>query len=424
MLGILGSLVLAVIGGVSAGFAGFVICGSLPVLITAIIGLRRRRRTWLNVGPSGTLVALIVASAVVFVGAVSTPAQVAASSAAQNHRRVAPQPSQSAPAEAGTTSPTPTSTPVGPATTAANPASGQITLNVLAALPVKPRSATVGYDRVIDFGTPWLDMDANGCDTRDDILARDLHSVVRDGSCVVTSGTLADPYTGTTIEYKRGADTAQAVEIDDVVGLEDAWETGASALTLDQRETLANDPLNLLLVGGPASKSKSGEDASAWLPQNSSFSCAYVTRQVAVKAAYDLWVTQAEHDKMKSVLSTCPGQTMPVSSFATGSVVTAPVPPTATPSPTSAPPAPKPVDPAPAPAAPAPAAPAPAAPAPAAPAPAAPAPAAPAPAAPAPADPGNAATALCNDGSLSFSQHASGTCSHHGGVQIWYHHPS
>lgn len=360
VIGIVGSLLLAIIGATSSGFPGFLIGGSLPVLITAIIGLAKKRRTWLNVSRVGMVVCAAVSAFVLLVGALTTPAQIAASSASHVAAEATPS-KTSTPSRSATPTHTsnPTPTPAGEPSTAANPASDQKALNVLATLQVKAQSASAPYDRVVDFGTAWLDMDHNGCDTRNDILARDLHPAVKDGSCTVISGTLADPYTGTTISFTRGVETSRAVQIDHVVPLGDAWVTGASLLTLQQRETLANDPLNLLAVDGSTNESKSDKDASEWLPPQSSYDCTYVARQVAVKAAYHLWVTQAEHDKMKSVLAACPTATMPVSSFASGPVVTAPVPQTAAPKP-AAPAAPAPAAPAPAAPAPAPAAPQPA----------------------------------------------------------------
>lgn len=353
VLGIVGTVLFAIIGAASSGFSGFLIGASLPILVTAIIGLARRRRTWLNVGRGAMVLAAVVSAVVLFAGTVSAPVQVAIRSTAQSAREQAQENSPSPSPVQQARTPTPTPTPVGSPTTAANPASDQDALNVLATLSIQPKSAESSYDRLVDFGTAWLDVDHNGCDTRDDILARDLTTVVKHGACTVESGTLIDPYTGKTIAFTRGVESSRAVQIDHVVPLGDAWATGASLLTLAQRESLANDPLNLLAVDGPTNEAKSDKDASEWLPPSVGFACTYVARQIAVKATYHLWVTQAEHDKMASVLSACPTQSMPVSGFASGPVQTAPVP--QPPSPAPAPQAPAPAAPAPAPAAPAPA---------------------------------------------------------------------
>lgn len=184
---------------------------------------------------------------------------------------------------------------------------------MLATLPVKGRAPKTGYART-QFGAAWSDVDHNGCDTRNDILKRDMTNVTFKSwthDCVVKTGTLNDPYTGKTINFVRGQHTSTAVQIDHVVALSDAWQKGAQQLNADQRLQLANDPYNLLAVDGPANQQKSDSDAASWLPSNKSFRCQYVARQIGVKHKYALWVTQAEKDAMTSVLSGCPGQTVP-----------------------------------------------------------------------------------------------------------------
>jgi hypothetical protein len=195
---------------------------------------------------------------------------------------------------------------------ASAPATGQAAVDVLATLPVKGRAAKTGYDRE-QYGPPWVDVDRNGCDTRNDVLARDLTGEqFKPGThdCVVLSGTLADPYTGQTIAFVRGS--GASVDIDHVVALGDAWQTGAFGWDEARRTALANDPLNLLAVDYSANRQKGDADAASWLPANRGYRCAYVARQVAVKAAYGLWVTQAEHDAIAGVLAGCPGEPVPV----------------------------------------------------------------------------------------------------------------
>lgn len=120
------------------------------------------------------------------------------------------------------------------------------------------------------------------------------------------TGVLDDPYTGRLIPFDKAY--ATAIQIDHVVALGDAWQTGAQQLSPDARLRLANDPLNLLAVDGPSNQAKSDSDAASWLPPNRSYQCAYVARQVTVKVAYALWVTPAEHDAMAAVLSACPDE--------------------------------------------------------------------------------------------------------------------
>ncbi|MFR9806453.1 HNH endonuclease family protein [Pseudonocardia sp. RS010] len=178
----------------------------------------------------------------------------------------------------------------------------------LATLPVKWRAPKTGYSRD-EFGQPWADIDRNGCDQRNDVLARDLAGVTfKPGTqnCVVVSGTLADPYSGKVIHFLRGEATSSAVQIDHVVSLSDAWQTGAQQLDAATRERLANDPGNLLAVDGPTNAGKGDGDAASWLPPRREFWCSYASRQVEVKARYRLWVTEAERDALARALNACP----------------------------------------------------------------------------------------------------------------------
>jgi hypothetical protein len=209
---------------------------------------------------------------------------------------------------------------------ASAPAAGQSAVDVLATLPVKGRAPGTGYDRE-QFGPQWSDVDRNGCDTRNDVLARDLTGeAFKPGTqdCVVVSGILADPYTGRTIEFVRGDGTS--VDIDHVVALGNSWQTGSFGWDEARRTAFANDPLNLLAVDYSANRQKGDGDAATWLPDNRGYRCAYVARQIAVKAAYGLWVTAAEHDAIARVLVGCPGEPVPSPS--------APAPETPAPAPT------------------------------------------------------------------------------------------
>lgn len=211
----------------------------------------------------------------------------------------------------------PTQTPeitVEPSPATTTPEASGDAATVLATLPVKGRAPKTGYRRA-EFGQRWRDIDRNGCDTRNDILNRDLTDKTwraNTRGCVVLSGVLAEPYSGETRYFDKSQ--ASAIQIDHVVALSDAWQKGAQALTAAQRETLANDPLNLLAVDGRLNQQKSDGDAATWLPPHKGFRCTYVSRQIAVKAKYRLWVTPAERDAMVRILSNCPGQALPVDS--------------------------------------------------------------------------------------------------------------
>jgi hypothetical protein len=198
-----------------------------------------------------------------------------------------------------------------------NPAAAGASLplasDVLAGLPVKGRAPKTGYRRD-RYGEGWADQDGDGCSTREEILQRDLtrRTYQRSGRClVIATGVLADPYTGRVMTFRRGTTTSASVQIDHVVALMDAWQKGAQALSAARRAQFANDPLNLLAVDGAANQAKGAADAASWLPSNRSYRCAYVARQVAVKARYGLWVTTAEKAAISRVLSTCPSQRTP-----------------------------------------------------------------------------------------------------------------
>lgn len=181
-------------------------------------------------------------------------------------------------------------------------------LEQLETLEIKGRAPKTGYSRD-QFGNGWLDPDGNGCDGRNDILQRDLDNVtLADNGCTVLSGVLDDPFTGETINFLRGSATSSDVQIDHVVALSDSWQKGAQELSEEQRKRFANDPLNLLAVDGPANQQKSDADAATWLPASKAFRCEFVSIQTAVKAKYELWVTQAEYDAIHGVLNECPTQ--------------------------------------------------------------------------------------------------------------------
>ena len=189
-----------------------------------------------------------------------------------------------------------------------------VAVAVLETLPVKGRAPKTGYSRGA-FGQSWADVDRNGCDTRNDILKRDMTSVVykaKTRNCVVLSGTLIDRYSGETINFVRGEVSSMEVQIDHVVALSNSWQTGAFKLSIAQRTALANDPLNLFAVKGRLNLQKSDGDAATWLPPMKSFRCAYVAQQIAVKAKYSLWVVPPEKAAMLAILAQCPTQQVPV----------------------------------------------------------------------------------------------------------------
>lgn len=182
-------------------------------------------------------------------------------------------------------------------------------LSAVDQLDVKGRAPKTGYSRE-RFGSAWADTDSNSCDTRDDILKRDLKEVkFSGGKCKVTFGVLEpDPYSGKTVTYRRGR---SLVDIDHVVALSDAWQKGAKYWDSSKRIALANDPLNLIAVDASTNRGKGDGDTASWVPPQKKYRCTYVAAQVAVKKKYDLWVTSAEKSAMKKILTSCPAQKLP-----------------------------------------------------------------------------------------------------------------
>jgi hypothetical protein len=179
-------------------------------------------------------------------------------------------------------------------------------ITVLNSLEVKGRAPKTGYSRA-QF-PHWSDLDRNGCDARNDVLKRDLTEVLfKAGTqdCKVISGLLRDPFSNKVLTFSSAK---SAVDIDHLVALSNAWQTGAAYFDKSKRSQIANDPINLLAVDARLNRQKGDGDAATWLPPNKSFRCEYVSRQVAVKAKYQLWVTPPEKEAIIRVLDQCIGQ--------------------------------------------------------------------------------------------------------------------
>ena len=193
-----------------------------------------------------------------------------------------------------------------PANTQAAPMEALVALNNL---EVKGRAAKTGYAR--SQFPHWSDPDRNGCDARNDTLKRDLTNItykVGTRDCKVIAGQLLDPFSGKVITFSA---TKVVIDIDHVVALSNAWQTGAAYFDKNKRSQIANDPLNLLAVDSKLNRQKGDGDAATWLPPSKAFRCEYVARQVAVKAKYGLWVTQPEKVAIDKILKTCVGQKLP-----------------------------------------------------------------------------------------------------------------
>jgi len=187
-----------------------------------------------------------------------------------------------------------------PANTQAAPIDALVALNNL---EVKGRAPKTGYAR--SQFPHWSDPDRNGCDARNDTLKRDLTNITYKAGtreCKVIAGQLLDPFSGKVITFST---TKVVIDIDHVVALSNAWQTGAAYFDKNKRSQIANDPLNLLAVDAKLNRKKGDGDAATWLPPNKTFRCEYVGLQISVKAKYALWVTAAEKTAMEKVLQAC-----------------------------------------------------------------------------------------------------------------------
>ena len=190
------------------------------------------------------------------------------------------------------------------------PAAANDALTALNQLEVKGRAAKTGYSRA-QF-PHWSDPDRNGCDARNDTLKRDLTNItykVGTRDCKVVGGQLLDPFSGKSLTFSS---TKSNIDIDHLVALSNAWQTGAAYFDKAKRTQIANDPLNLLAVDAKLNRQKGDGDAATWLPPAKSFRCEYVAAQIAVKVKYSLWLTAPEKSAMSKVLESCPDQLLPV----------------------------------------------------------------------------------------------------------------
>ena len=190
-----------------------------------------------------------------------------------------------------------------------SPTEATARLAALRSVPRHPGGAA--YDRGA-FGAPWADTDHNGCNQRDDVLLRDAVAgsarTQRQGRCDhdVLAGTWVDPYTGRTLTFTDLKDPhqAQAIQIDHVVPLAEAWLSGASGWTPERRKGFATDLDELLAVDGPTNAGKGDDDPAAWRPRRS-FQCDYAARWIATKARWDLGVDDSERRALAEMLGAC-----------------------------------------------------------------------------------------------------------------------
>ena len=158
-----------------------------------------------------------------------------------------------------------------------------------------------GYNR--DLFADWYDADRNGCNTRKEVLiAESLDPVQIGSSCSITGGRWFSIY-----DNVETTDSS-SFDIDHMVPLSEAWDSGAWNWNADQRKHYANDldqPFFLIAVTASSNRSKSDRDPAEWMPPNSGYHCEYVRIWIQIKRAWDLSVDQAEHDYLAQKLASC-----------------------------------------------------------------------------------------------------------------------
>lgn len=229
-------------------------------------------------------------------------------SSCDNSSTPEPQPTTSATSPSPTrTTPTvtPTSDAASPSPEAPSPsveANSSQALRVAQGLQVRGRAPDTDYSREA-FGSAWRDVDRNGCDTRNDILQRDFATTILKpgtGDCKVIGGTWTDPYSNESYTFDEAPSGAQ---IDHVVSLKNAWQMGADQWSEDLRVKFANDPLNLRVTIASLNQQKSDSNAASWLPPYKPGRCNFIATQVAVKAKWNLYVTESEKEVFVAILS-------------------------------------------------------------------------------------------------------------------------
>lgn len=209
----------------------------------------------------------------------------------------------------------PVSAPASTETVSAQPGASDVYAEAeafLVSLPVTSLAPEQKYEREAQFGRAWLDVDDNGCDTRNDILQRDFVSFETfRGDCEVQTGILNDPYTGKTIKFVHtnafGKNTGDsgAVQIDHIIPLSWAWQNGADAWDQETRVLFANDPVNLKAVDGEQNLVKSDQGPSTWWPTAESYRCTYALEFTVVLQNYQLTIPAADKQALVDTLAGC-----------------------------------------------------------------------------------------------------------------------
>src|SRR3990172_7895159 len=226
-----------------------------------------------------------------------TPSGTAAATAAPSPSAVA----TSAPVRTVPPSPVPTTNPTVAPSPSATPPTGLTLADLLALLATAPEQR-VGYDRSLFIH--WIDADGDGCDTRREVLIEESKTTVTvSAGCSIAGGSWVSLYDGLVFTDPSGLD------IDHVVALAEAWDSGAHSWSADRRQRFANDlgvSWSLIAVSASSNRTKSADDPADWLPPVSSYRCTYLADWIAAKVRWSLTVDSREQGALTSLIASCP----------------------------------------------------------------------------------------------------------------------
>jgi hypothetical protein len=193
----------------------------------------------------------------------------------------------------------------------ATPASAASTSGALRTLVAGMTVATevrTGYARTLF--PHWVDADSDGCNTRFEVLIAEATTAPTIGSsCALTGGRWYSYYDNA--YWTLPAD----IDIDHMVPLAEAWDSGARSWTTARRQLFANDlgdDRPLAAVTDNVNQSKGDQDPAEWMPPYSSATCRYVNEWVAAKTRWRLTVDTAEKSALTSLAASCPNVTITV----------------------------------------------------------------------------------------------------------------
>jgi hypothetical protein len=172
-------------------------------------------------------------------------------------------------------------------------------LSVLQTIPVMNENGA-GYSR--SLFKHWIDADGDSCNTREEVLIAESKSRAQVDAfgCKVIEGDWFSPYEG------QNFTSPSNLDVDHVVPLKEAWDSGASSWTSSRRQAFANDlsdPRSLIAVSASQNRSKGDKDPSNWIPSQSSYLCTYLSDWIAIKARWNLTMDQSEAGRIRNLLN-------------------------------------------------------------------------------------------------------------------------